>query len=562
MPAFVRDTALRYEKIILIAVLCAAYVITARIGLSIYAVHGFATLVWPPTGIAIAALLLYGRHLWPGIALGAFFVNFWVGASPLVALGIAIGNTLEALAAVYLLHRFAEFDISFGRLRDSLYFILFGALLAPLVSASVGTGSLLLGGVLTFGSQPITWLAWWVGDMLGALVVAPLLLLWMRPQYPFIPLKNLAEALFVTLMLVVFNILIFWKPFPALMLIPLYPVFVPLAWIALRFGIRGHTLAIAATATMAIAGISAGHLLIEASPVAHNLIYLQFFISTTTAMLLIFGAIVEERRRYAEELSDQIDQLADALQKIKYEDEAKKEFLALLAHELRNPLAPLVSNLEYLALTQTPTPESEEIHANIAQQTKTIIRLVDDLLDVSRISQKRLHLQKELTDLQSVVTRSAKNVEQLFQKNNLSFTLLLPPEPTTLEVDSVRFEQIVVNLLTNAGKYTPQGGTIACEVSTAAGILTLIVRDNGIGIPPTMLEKIFEPFMQVNHIQKQGAGLGVGLSLTRYLVEMHGGSIVARSDGEGLGSEFIVTLPLGAPAEQIFTSPSHSVSQN
>lgn len=160
------------RRLFAILVLFTIYFITARFGLSINAVNGFATLIWPPTGIALAALLLYDIRLWPGIALGAFFVNFSIGAPILVAAGIATGNTLEAVAGVFLVRHFG-FDNSFAQVKNVFVFIIGAALIAPAISASTGVISLLLGHTITSGVVE-TWSAWWVGDMLGALVFTPL----------------------------------------------------------------------------------------------------------------------------------------------------------------------------------------------------------------------------------------------------------------------------------------------------------------------------------------------------------------------------------------------------
>ncbi len=152
-----------------------AYFFTAKGGLSLNAVSGFATLVWPPTGIAIVALLVFGYRLWPSIFFAAFFINLFTGAAAPVAVGIAVGNTLEAVVATLLLQRF-EFNLEMRTIKDALLFIFFGALCNTLVSATIGVSSLWLGGVVILANYPATWLAWWIGDMLGALIVGNLLL--------------------------------------------------------------------------------------------------------------------------------------------------------------------------------------------------------------------------------------------------------------------------------------------------------------------------------------------------------------------------------------------------
>ena len=161
-----------------IFILAAVYFLTAKIGLSFDAVSGFATLVWPPAGIALAALLIFGIRLWPGIFLGATLVNFLTGAPIPVALGMGIGNTLETVIAVFLLQRFVKFNASLEKLSDAIGLIVFGAIISPLVAATIGAGSLFLGGRIEAVDFFQTWSAWWVGDIMGILIITPLLLAW------------------------------------------------------------------------------------------------------------------------------------------------------------------------------------------------------------------------------------------------------------------------------------------------------------------------------------------------------------------------------------------------
>src|SRR5687767_5024513 len=174
-------------------VLAIAYVGAAKLGLALDAVSGFATLVWPPTGIALAALLLFGFRLWPGVALGAFVANLWAGAPVGVACGIAIGNTLEASIGAYALRRL-DFKPALASLRDVIALIGAAALASTLVSATIGSTSLLLGGLIRTDDYWITWRSWWLGDVMGALVVAPLLLTWRRAPRAPLQRKRVVEA--------------------------------------------------------------------------------------------------------------------------------------------------------------------------------------------------------------------------------------------------------------------------------------------------------------------------------------------------------------------------------
>jgi two-component system, NarL family, sensor histidine kinase FusK len=191
------------------ALLAAVYALFAKLGLSVQPVNAFATLVWPPTGIALAALLILGNSFWPAIACGAFVANVWTGAPPLVALGIGAGNTLEALLGAYALSRIPGFRRSLDRLQDVLGLIFLAGVMSTAASASIGVASLLLGGVITPGHIGATWRAWWLGDVIGDLVVAPLILTWKLAEDAQVPRGRIAERAVLGALLVAASLFIF-----------------------------------------------------------------------------------------------------------------------------------------------------------------------------------------------------------------------------------------------------------------------------------------------------------------------------------------------------------------
>jgi two-component system, NarL family, sensor histidine kinase FusK len=198
----------RSGYVVKVIILFAVYFITARIGLSLDAVSGFASAVWPPTGIALVAILLLGYRYWPGIFLAAFLVNVVTGAPVLVAAGMGLGNALEALVGAYLL-TWVGFKPSLERVKDVLSLVVFAALISTMVSATIGVSSLLLGDVISSSAYGSTWFAWWIGDMLGNLVIAPLLLAWIqRPRMSWHP-KRLAEIVLLVGLLIGVSLLAF-----------------------------------------------------------------------------------------------------------------------------------------------------------------------------------------------------------------------------------------------------------------------------------------------------------------------------------------------------------------
>jgi signal transduction histidine kinase/ActR/RegA family two-component response regulator len=232
----------------------------------------------------------------------------------------------------------------------------------------------------------------------------------------------------------------------------------------------------------------------------------------------------------------------------------KDEFLALLAHELRNPLAPIRNAAQLLAGTRTGTPDVRWIRDVIERQVGHLVRLVDDLLDVSRISRDRLELRKQTIALASIVDAALETTRPVVERYGHTLSIALPAAPVHLHGDLVRLAQVLTNLITNAAKYTEPGGRIglAADVVAEEGTRSVVMKvsDNGTGIPAEKLPHLFDLFFQIDSsFTREGGGLGVGLTLVRRLVEMHGGSVSAHSAGPGEGSEFVVRLPVLSEAE-------------
>lgn len=226
-------------------------------------------------------------------------------------------------------------------------------------------------------------------------------------------------------------------------------------------------------------------------------------------------------------------------------DQRKDEFLATLAHELRNPLAPISNSLQLLRLSNDVGPAAQRVHEIMEQQVNHLVRLVDDLLDISRISSGKIELRKETTDLATIIASAVEISRPLVEAADVQLALALPPQPITLEADAVRIGQVIANLLNNAAKYTPAGGQIWLTANQRGREAVVSVRDSGVGIPADMLHRVFDLFSQVSGTMgRSQGGLGIGLTLAKSLTEMHGGRIEAHSDGLGKGSTFIVHLPV------------------
>jgi len=255
------------------------------------------------------------------------------------------------------------------------------------------------------------------------------------------------------------------------------------------------------------------------------------------------GIDITERKRSEEERRRLNAELAQSLRR-------KDEFLATLAHELRNPLAPIVTALEVLRLKAPADPQMRWSRDVIERQVRHMTRLVDDLLDVARISTGKAQLRIERVELAGVVQHAIEATRSLMDTAGHRFSLSLPPRPLLLDADPTRLSQVLANLLSNAAKYTPAGGDISLVAEREGDMAVLVVEDNGIGLSEADLESIFSMFAQVTPaIDRSQGGLGIGLALSRGLVELHGGTITAASPGLHRGSRFTVRLPLAVTAE-------------
>ncbi|HEU5176856.1 MAG TPA: HAMP domain-containing sensor histidine kinase, partial [Burkholderiales bacterium] len=271
------------------------------------------------------------------------------------------------------------------------------------------------------------------------------------------------------------------------------------------------------------------------------------------ALVSAVRASLRARRRQYQirDYVSESDRIAAALREA---DRRKDEFLAILAHELRNPLAPLRNGLEALRLRPHDREAAAWARALMERQVAQMVRLIDDLLDLSRVSRGRIELKKERSEVASLVHGALEVCGNAVAAGGHRLTLDLPREPLYVSCDPTRMVQVICNLISNAAKYTPPGGSITVAARRRGhgsdGTVEIAVRDTGIGIPRDMLGKVFDMFTQVaQSLDRSQGGLGIGLTLVKRLVELHGGTVEARSAGPGKGSEFIIRMPEHASAE-------------
>jgi signal transduction histidine kinase len=520
--------------------LAAVYAVAARLGLSLDAVAGFATLVWPATGIALAALLTFGYRLWPGVFIGALVANLLTGAPALVALGIAAGNTLEAVVGTYALRRIPGFRPSLDRLQDVVGLIVLAAVFSTMVSATIGVSSLYVGGILPLAEAWKAWRAWWLGDLIADLVVAPLLLVWATTRRVWPAPRLLLEAAALIVSIAAVNFLIFGgsAATDSAAFGQAYLVFPPLIWAALRFGQHGAVATTFVTSLIAVWGTASGHGPF-ARPVLHESLFaLQTFMAVTAATFLVLGASIAERRRALEKLRRAHEQVAEA-------NRVKSEFLAVMSHELRTPLHAIAGYVDLMAMeVEDPITARQRTYlSRIQSNQRHLASMIEDVLSFAKVEAGRLSLTMQTVRACEILGSLGPLVDPELRRRELSFTCD-PGDPSLIvRADPEKLTQILVNLVANAMKFTAAGGRIDVGAARDGERVRIWVRDTGIGIPPDQLERVFEPFVQVDHgMARSHPGMGLGLAIARDFARAMGGDLRLESE-LGKGTTAWLELP-------------------
>ena len=524
-----------------IAALATVYVVAARLGLTFDAVGGFATLVWPPTGIALAALLILGYRVWPGIFAGALIANMLTGAPLLVALGIATGNTVEAVVATYLLRRVPGFRPALDRIRDVLALIALAAVLATTLSATIGVSSLRLGGMLPADQVGAAWGAWWFGDLVGALVVAPVLLALATMPRPRVSAPRVLEAVWLVIAVTAVAFMIFGGSAASRSNTfgQAYLVFPGLIWAALRFGLPGAASMTLLTSAIAIWGTSRGFGPF-ARPVLHeSLLALQTFMSVVAATFLMLAASIAERRRAEQGLRRAHEVVTEA-------NRTKAEFLAVMSHELRTPLNAIAGYVELIAMeAKGPVTEAQRAYlTRIQSNQRHLLTMIEDVLSFAKVEAGRLTLSIGTVAVCETIDAVAALIDPELRRKELTFTRDGCDPAFAVSADPERLRQILLNLLANSAKFTPAGGRITVGAVRVGDCIHIRVRDTGIGIPPDQLDRVFEPFFQVHRgTTRTYPGIGLGLAIARDFARAMGGELRLESE-PGEGTTATLELPV------------------
>ena len=535
----------RFSGLPLIGILAVIYFIVGKLGLMLASLHASASPVWPSAGIALAAMLLFGYRVWPAIFVGAFLVNLTTAGNVATSLAIATGNTLEALAAAWLVNRFAGGRNVFERPQGVFKFAL-AAAISTVISPAFGVTSLALTGFADWANYGAIWLTWWLGDATGDLVFTPLVLLWSAASKRRWNKREAAEVGALLLLLVLLSGIVFggWLEISARS----YPIaFIcgpVVIWTAFRFTQRETATGLFILSAVAVWGTLHGFGPFVTETENQSLLALQWWIAVLTVTAMALSAGMAERRRIEEELQQQKSVVETA-------NRTKDHFLAMLSHELRTPLTPVISTLESLETERAQTEDTKSALAMIRRNIELETQLIDDLLDVTRIARDKMQLRFVPVDAHLAISNVVEICRAEVQSKRLHVHLNLRANTHHVAADTAKFQQIIWNLLKNAVKFTPDDGEIAISSSNAApDVLTISVCDTGIGMEPEVMQRIFDPFEQGNRsFERRFGGLGLGLAISKSLAQAHSGTLTAQSDGRDRGSTFILSMQTLSPAE-------------
>ena len=531
-----------------IGVVTLIYFVAGKLALKLAFVNASASPVWPPAGIALAALLVLGYRMWPAIFIGAFLVNYWTTPNILVSLGIASGNTLEALCGAWLVNRLAGATQVFDRPQNVFKFAL-AAGISTAVSPLLGVTSLALAGYAQWSNYWQVWTTWWLGDTSGILIVAPLLLLWSIPstQRKW-DRGQVIEVSVLLLLLVVLAEIVFggWVRISARN----YPVSFlcgPIViWTAFRFTPRETATGVFVLSSIAIWGTLNGFGPFVLPTENQSLLMLQAWTAALTITAMAIAAAIAERNRAQAAIEQQKEAVEAA-------NRTKDNFLAMLSHELRTPLTPVIAALDALETEMTPSELAKCSLSMIRRNVELESQLIDDLLDLTRIAKDKLQLRFGSLDAHEVIANVVEICRAEAQDRGLNIRVNLRAGAHHVLADAAKFQQIIWNLVKNAIKFTGENGEITIfTTNPEPATLVITVHDTGIGIEPEIMNRIFDPFEQGEQaFQRRYGGLGLGLAISKSLAQAHGGTLVAQSEGHDRGSTFVLTLKTVAPPMRV-----------
>jgi signal transduction histidine kinase len=522
----------------LLLVLSAVYFGAAKLGLTLAIVHASATAVWPPTGIALAGLLLLGYGAWPAIALGAFVANLTTHGSVASCFGIAAGNTLEALAGAWLVNRYAHGRDAFFTGMDAFRFTALAGMLATTISATLGVLSLALAGDASWSRLGAIWFTWWLGDMGGAVVVAPLILLWSHGRTMTWTRARWLEAgcAFVALIATGQSIFGWFAPVgsdPVVLKFLCTPL---LTWIAYRFDARTAAAGVFVLAAMAVTGTLRAALAAGSFVLNDSLLLVQVYLAVTAVTTLVLAAAVDERAQAENAMRQTSAELREALAEL-------EAFSHAVSHDLRSPIAAVLNYSRILEEDNDGRLDPESIHVlhRIHASASSAGQLLDQL--VKFVWAGHSTAAKLMLDMSALAREACAEVMVGSEDGSaVQFEVHdLPPARGNPQM----LGRVMHNLLSNAVKFTRgrelRRVVISGRVEGDENVYS--VTDSGVGFDPALGDTVFQPFLRPQS-ERKFAGTGLGLAIAAKIVRGHGGRVGAESDGVS-GARFWFTLPKG-----------------
>jgi len=516
-----------------LAVVALSYWLAASASLRLALVHGQVTPIWPPTGIALVAILVFGRRVWPAVFVAALAVNLPIGPSPLGAAFIAAGNTLAPLTAAALLKR-VHFRIELDRLRDAAAIIVLGALVAMTISATVGTSVLVLWGALPLDNFWSTWAVWWAGDAMGVLLVAPFLLsLLPNATSPALTVRAGTELVVLLVAIGALTFVLFSNSLRLEYLV--FPLIMLAAW---RFRLRG-----AAPAALVASGVAIWAAVQGTGPFGDETLFqkmvtLQTFNVFVALTSFVLAAFIEARSR-AEEMTRLYVSATAASQ-------TKSSFLNMAAHELLTPLTVFTGYLSLLSGGSLgKPPQAWDTPLNILMsKTREMERIISDLQNASRLEVVDPQLGAAAIDLRKVIEGGVERARPRTELLRAEVIVNLPPDPVPVEADEDHLGRVMDDLINNALTYTIRTPRLVIGLTTRSRKAIVRVDDNGVGIRADERERVFNRLYRVVDPQVVVPGIGLGLYICRQLAHSYGGSLVVESSTPGKGSVFALSLPI------------------
>ena len=537
------------------------YFVLAKSGLALALIHPSASSVWPPTGFALAAIVLWGYRTWPAIFLAAIIANATAAGSIGTAISIATGNSLEALVGAALINVWSNGRDTFSTPNTVAKFAAICLVFATPISATVGITSLAIAGYAEWANFANIWLTWWLGDMIGALVVTPVVVLCALSDARAFRRSELTETaavifLAVAVGFIAFNPLFKQSQHPDALG---FLAVLPLLWAALRCGPRDTAVASFILAGFSIWGTFSGAGPFAAASLNDLLLFVLVFLVTVSVPSLALSADVAMRKTIEENLhrtNTELDrrvemrsaELAAANQALRDESQHKSQFLANMSHELRTPLNSIIGLTDMMVsnAARFGTEKALEPLRRVLSAGRHLLALINDILDLSKIEAGRMELNLASFLLAPVIAEVVKTIEPLAAKNSNKVAVHCAADMGTMHADQMRMRQALLNLMSNANKFTEKGTiTIAAHHGQENGRdwITLAVADTGIGMTQEQMGKLFQEFSQASSTtaSKYG-GTGLGLVISRRFCQMMGGDITVQSE-PGHGSTFTIRLP-------------------